>query len=275
VAGSRGHLEEARRVAGDGLRLVGEYHDVVNAVRIRWALGHVELARGDGAAAWQTLEGLPDALEAFGIEEPGWQPALPDVIEALVVLGSLDEAESVLGRLEAQAAALGHKWAAPAALRLRALLLLAHERADEAAAAALRAAAAFEQLGFPLDRARALLVSGAALRRSGQRRRAAEVLHQAIDLLGALPAPLWLERANEELQRASPRPRRDRGLTNAERRVATLVAEGLTNREIAARQFTTVGTVEAHLTRIYRKLGVRSRTQLARAVSDGALEDDG
>ena len=274
VAGSRGRLDEARRVAADGLRLVDQYHDVLNAVRIRWALGHVELARGNGVAAWQTLEGLLDALEAFGIEEPGWQPVLPDVVESLVGLGSLDEAELVLRRLEIQAAALGHKWAAPAALRCRALLLLARERADEAAGAALLAAASFEDLGFPLDRARALLVSGAALRRAGQRRRAADVLHRAIDVLGALPAPLWLERAGDELRRASPRPRRDRGLTNAERRVAALVAEGLTNRELAARQFTTVGTVEAHLTRIYRKLGVRSRTQLARAVSEGALEDD-
>jgi DNA-binding NarL/FixJ family response regulator len=81
-----------------------------------------------------------------------------------------------------------------------------------------------------------------------------------------------VERAEDELRRASPRPRRDRELTSAERRVAALVAEGMTNREVAAQLFTTVATVEAHLTRIYRKLGLRSRTQLARAVADGTLE---
>ena len=82
---------------------------------------------------------------------------------------------------------------------------------------------------------------------------------------------LWLERAEDELRRASPRPRRDRELTSAESRVAALVAEGRTNREVAAQLFTTVATVEAHLTRIYRKLGIRSRTQLTRAVADGDL----
>jgi DNA-binding NarL/FixJ family response regulator len=87
-------------------------------------------------------------------------------------------------------------------------------------------------------------------------------------------AQLWLEHAQEELRRASPRPRRDRELTSAERRVAALVAQGLKNREVAAQLFTTVATVEAHLTRIYRKLGIRSRTQLARAVADGSLELD-
>jgi DNA-binding NarL/FixJ family response regulator len=94
-------------------------------------------------------------------------------------------------------------------------------------------------------------------------------LQRAIEILAALPAPLWLERAQDELRRAAPRPRRE--LTTAERRVAELVARGLTNREVAAQLFTTTSTVEAHLTRIYRKLGIRSRTQLARAVADGAL----
>ena len=159
-----------------------------------------------------------------------------------------------------------------AALRCRALLLLAREQSDEAAAAAEQAAAAFAELGFPLDRARALLAAGAARRRAGQRRQAADVLKSAIEILDELGAPLWREQAEDELRRASPRPRRDRELTSAERRVAALVAQGLTNREVAAQLFTTISTVEAHLTRTYRKLGIRSRTQLARAVADGSLQ---
>jgi DNA-binding CsgD family transcriptional regulator len=275
VAGSLGRVDEARRLAAEALRFSELRDDHLNPPRVRWALGHVELARGDAAAAWQALEGMPEALEAFGIAEPGWQPVLPDVVEALVTLGRLDEADAVLRQLEEQAVALRHRWAAPAALRCRALLLLAGERADEAAEVAERAAARFEERGFPLDRARALLAAGAARRRAGQRRRAADTLARAIEILTALGAPLWLERAEDELRRASPRPRRDRELTTAERRVAALVAEGQTNREVAAQLFTTIATVEAHLTRIYRKLGVRSRTQLARAVADGmvVLED--
>ena len=61
-------------------------------------------------------------------------------------------------------------------------------------------------------------------------------------------------------------------MTSAERGVAALVAAGRTNREVAAELFTTVGTVEVHLTRIYRKLGLRSRTELARKVAEGTLD---
>jgi DNA-binding NarL/FixJ family response regulator len=88
------------------------------------------------------------------------------------------------------------------------------------------------------------------------------------ELVGAHP---WLERAEDELRRANPRPRHDGELTNDERRVAALVVQGQTNNEVAARLFTTTATVEAHLTRIYRKLGVRTRTELARAAADGTL----
>ena len=272
VAGSRGHVDEARRLAAEGLRLTELRDDRTNPVKIRWALGHVELARGDAAAAWRVLDGVVEVLADYGIAAPGWYPILPDVVETLVLLGRLEDAEDVLRTLEDQAAALAHRWSAAVALRCRALLLLAHERGEEAAEAAVRAAAELEELGFPLDQARALLVAGAARRRSGQRTLAAENLRTAADILEELGAPLWLERAQDELRRASPRPRRDGELTSAERRVARLVVEGRTNREVAAELFVTNATVEAHLTRIYRKLGVRSRTALARAVAEGAVE---
>jgi DNA-binding NarL/FixJ family response regulator len=273
LTGVLGPLEESRRLAEEG-QTFADRHDDHSSLRTRWALGHVELSRGDPAAAAKELDWLPEALQAFGIAEPGWQPMLPDVVEALVAVGRLEDAESVLQQLGQQATALEHRWATPAALRCHAFVLLAHERAEEAAAAAEQAAAAFAEIGFPLDRARSLLVAGAAKRRAGQRRQAAESLTSAVEILTELPAPLWLERAEDELRRAAPRPRRDRELTSAERRVAALVAEGMTNREVAAQLFTTVATVEAHLTRIYRKLGIRSRTQLARAVADGTLQLD-
>ncbi len=272
LEGSRGRVEEARRLAAEGLHLAELRSDRINPPRLRWALGHVELARGDAEAAWESFAGVREALDAFGIGEPGWQPVLPDVIETLVLLGRLDEAEDVLEQLEAQAAALRHRWATPVALRCRALLLLGRERADEAAEAAGRAADDLAELGFPLDAGRALLVAGAALRRTGQRLRAAEALGRAVEIFAELGAPLWLERAEDELRRASPRPRRDSELTSAERRVARLVAEGRTNREVASELFVTSATVEAHLTRIYRKLGIRSRTALALAVADGAVQ---
>jgi DNA-binding NarL/FixJ family response regulator len=132
--------------------------------------------------------------------------------------------------------------------------------------------AASEVVGIPLDRGRALLAAGEALRRLGQRRRAADKLDAAKQVFAELGAPLWVARAEKELRRARPRLRRDRELTSAERGVAALVAAGRTNREVAAQLFTTVGTVEVHLTRIYRKLDVRSRTELARRVAEGTLD---
>jgi DNA-binding NarL/FixJ family response regulator len=271
VAVSLGRADEARELGEANLRTAERYEDV-NMLRLGWALGHVALVSGDPAAAAEKLAWLPEALQAFGMTEPGWHPILPDVVEALVAVGRLDEAQGVLQQLEGQAAALEHRWATPAAVRCRALVLLAHEQAGEAAAAAEQAAAAFTEIGFPLDRARSLLVAGAAKRRAGQRRQAADSLASAIEILDELGAPLWVERAEDELRRASPRPRRERELTSAERGVAALGAQGHTNREVAAQLFTTVATVEAHLTRTYRKLGIRSRTQLARAVADGTLQ---
>jgi DNA-binding CsgD family transcriptional regulator len=276
LAGARGGVEEARELAAEGLRLAGLRSDRVNPVRLGSALGHVELMRGDAEAAVHALEPVPAALDAFGIAEPAVYPALPDAVEALVLVGRLDDAEAILRRLEAQAEALRHGWATPVALRCRALTLLARERSEEAAQAAERSAAALGELGFPVDEARALFVAGSAWRRAGQRRRAAGLLARSLDILDALPAPLWQQRVADEMRRAAPRPRRDRELTDTERRVARLVVEGRTNREVAAELFVTVATVEAHLTRIYRKLGIRSRTALAHAVADGAVQlEDG
>jgi len=200
---------------------------------------------------------------------------LADAVETLAALGRLETADELVATLEDDARN-GQRWAGPAALRSRALCLLARGDAVDAAALGREAAGAFGAAGFPFDRGRSLLVAGEALRRNGERRHAAEQLEAAAEVFTVLGARLWAQRAERELRRARPRPRRDRELTSAERQVAALVAAGKANREVAAQLFTTVATVEAHLTRIYRKLGVRSRTELARGVADGtvSLADD-
>ena len=104
---------------------------------------------------------------------------------------------------------------------------------------------------------------------AAQPRRSARHTESSVEL----GTPAWQERTDDELRRAYPRPRRDRGLTAAEEQVAALVASGRTNREVASQLFTTVKTVESHLTRIYRKIGVRSRTELARHYVDADNTD--
>ena len=102
------------------------------------------------------------------------------------------------------------------------------------------------------------------MRRQAQRRRAArEALEQALAIFEQLGAPLWAEKARAELRRISGRRAASDELTETERRVAELAAQGRTNKEIAAELFMGVSTVEAHLSHVYRKLGVRSRTELA------------
>jgi DNA-binding CsgD family transcriptional regulator len=264
----RGQVDEGRRLVSEAIDGAERIHWAYLASKSRWVLGFLELSLGEPARAWQALAEIDRTPPRGSLEV---LEAVADGVDALVALDRLDDADGLLATLRDEAAARGHCWAAPAAERCAALLLIARGDPDAAAVAAERAADGFQAIGFPLDRGRALFVAGEALRRSGKRRRAAEKLEAARDIFAELGAAHWLERAETELRRANPRPRRDRELTSAEQRVAALVASGKTNREVASQLFTTVATVEAHLTRIYRKLGLRSRTELARRVADGTL----
>jgi DNA-binding NarL/FixJ family response regulator len=120
-----------------------------------------------------------------------------------------------------------------------------------------------ELLPLPFDRARTRLARGSVHRRAGHRRLARTDLTEALAVFDALGAPLWSARARGELGRISGRAGSG-GLTSSEQRVAELVADGLSNKEIAAALVVTPRTVEAHLTRVYAKLGVRSRAELVR-----------
>jgi DNA-binding CsgD family transcriptional regulator len=124
-----------------------------------------------------------------------------------------------------------------------------------------------------LEHARALLDLGAALRRANRRAAARDPLRRALDAADACGARPLAGRARRELRAAGGRPRRNRisgaeGLTASERRIASMAAEGLSNPEIAQALFITKKTVETHLGNVYRKLGIRSRAQLARALGD-------
>jgi DNA-binding NarL/FixJ family response regulator len=272
VAAHQGRIEEALADLDVVLARAESQLDVLNTIRSRASLGFLYLSLGAHSHAWDLFDGLPELLERMGAHEPAASAApLPTVVETLVALGRLDEADRLVRRLERRAWALEHARAIPAAERCRGLLLLGRGELEKAIDALESSQAGFEQISFPFDRARSLLALGHAFRRAGRRKLAAGKLAEARLLFEQLGASLWLEITATELRRAAPRPRRDRELTAAETRVAELVAAGATNKEVAARLFTTVATVEAHLTRVYRKLGLRSRSELARGVADGTL----
>jgi DNA-binding CsgD family transcriptional regulator len=125
-----------------------------------------------------------------------------------------------------------------------------------------RAVSEHAAVGDPFGRARAQLMLGTVRRRARQKSPARAATAAALETFEALGARCWAERARAELGRIGGRTRAD-GLSPAELRVASLVAEGRTNREIAAALFLAERTVASHLTHIYLKLGVRSRTELA------------
>ena len=262
VEAGRGNIDQARERAVTGVGQAEAERDWTSAALCRWVLGQLELSADDPAAALRWLEPVANILQAGGIGEPGYYPFTPDLIEAWAATGQLDRAASRLAWLQDAARRLDHPWARITSGRAEAALLLA--RRDPAAAAAAVAAVVpkARQRKLPFELGRCLLVLGTAQRKARQRRDAAASLEEAIATFAGLGAPRWQALAAAQRARLAPGP--DHTLTATEQRIAGLVATGQTNPEIAAALYISVKTVEANLTRIYRKLGLRGRVDLAR-----------
>lgn len=222
----------------------------------------LELSRGDGGAAWAACREITAVVEQRGITEPVLAFFVPDAIEALIATGALDRAETLLGVFETRGRELHRDWAQAAAGRCRGLLLAARGDLLGARVALDQALAWHDGLDLPLDLARTLLASGSVQRRVRKTARARDQLEQAAKICEQLGAALWAQRARQELGQLTTRRSRNNELTEAERRVAEALAAGLTNRAAAAALFLSPKTVEAHLSSIYRKLGVDSRAGL-------------
>ena len=233
------------------------------------ALGLLELSLGHAAEAAERLGSPVELARTEGIDEPGLTRYVPDCVEALVELDRLEEAAELLGWYQGNAERLGRQGAIAASHRCRGLLAAAEGRLDDALAAFEQALAEHDAVPLPFDRARTLLVYGAALRRSKRKADARDRLEQAAAAFEELSASAFLDRANAELARIAGRRRSEGGLTPTERQIAELVAEGRSNKEVAAALFVSVKTVEANLSRVYAKLGLRGRGELARHVIEG------
>lgn len=232
-----------------------------------WGGAVAALSAGDAPTAHRLLGPLTEQMLADGIPEPGLVPFVPDEVEARVRLGDLDTARTFLDMFTDRAEALGRDRARAVAARARGLLLAAQGRLDAAVAELDRAVRVGADLGLPLEQARTLLVCGEVHRRARDRRRARHRLSQARAILARLGARQWLAACDAELSRYRPAsrsgPPEPDGLTATERRVAELAAQGRTTKQIADAVFASTRTVETHLQRVYRKLHVRSRVELA------------
>jgi DNA-binding CsgD family transcriptional regulator len=199
----------------------------------------------------------------MGVLEPAYFRIVPDEVEALVALGRLDEAETLLAPFEEAGRTLDRAWTLATGVRCRALVLAARGDLSASSAAADEAVRMHDRLPLPFELGRTLLVRGTVERRAKRKREARDTLTKASEIFDGLGAALWADRARAELARIGGRAPSSLELTPTEDRVAVLVAAGSTNREVADALFISIHTVEANLKRIYRKLGVRSRTELA------------
>ena len=267
VAAHVGQIESARSATDEGLPLalrIGVLPAYFEMLAIR---GFLELSLGKFADAHRFLAPLREDVAKAGFGEPALFRYQGDVIEALVALGELEQAELLVDELAEQGRRLQRTWALVTASRCRGLLLAAQDDMPGAHSALERALDQHEHLREPLELGRTYLVLGTIQRRSRKKRPARESLQRALEIFDDLGAPLWSDRARAELARIGGRAPSQTLLTPTETRVAELIAAGGTYREVGDALFISPKTVQWNLSKIYRKLSIRSRAQLVAALA--------
>jgi DNA-binding CsgD family transcriptional regulator len=259
-----GRVEDAR--AG-GERIIELFASGTHAALGHWVLGFLALSLEQPALADEHLTRAAALVAELGHREPARFRFHPDQVEAAVELGDLDRARRLLDALEERADTFPRPWIAGAVARCSALLLAA-QGDPKAGLRGIEASPQRASSAMPFEQARTLLVEGRILRRLKQKLRARIALEQALAIFRGLGAELWVQRTQNELARVSVRGASG-ALSATELRIARLAADGLTNQAIAAEVFVTQKTVEANLARAYRKLDIRSRAQLGRALDEG------
>ncbi|MFF7216153.1 AAA family ATPase [Streptomyces sp. NPDC008238] len=259
-----GTVERALSLAGNAVRRAEADSDMPYMTRALYALGHARLVGADPQGAVDALRRVRALEREMGVTEPArgrWQG---DLAEALVLTGALGEAREVVDETRRHALRLGRQSILAVLERAEGMLLAARGDSDGAVAVLTGARQRLAALGYGLEEARAVfaLAQVEADRRNRGAARAA--LDEAARLFRRSKALPWLELVGPApAPPAAAAPELD-GLASMERQVAALVLEGATNREIAATLFISVKTVEATLTRVYRKLGIRSRVDIVR-----------
>jgi DNA-binding CsgD family transcriptional regulator len=274
VAAHRGRADDARAAIAQGLAAADAAGTEPAALELRATLGFLELSLGRHRAAARPLDTLRAAVEQTDLREPGLFRYHGDAIEVDVALGRRDAARALIEEADESARTLGRAWMVVVAERGRALLLAAEGDPAGAAAAIDRALAAQARLGQPFEEARTLLVKGGIARRSRQKAAARAALERALATFDALGARAYAERARSELARVGGRAPSD-GLTETEARIAEIVAAGRSYREAADALFISPKTVQWNLSKVYRKLGIRSRAELPARLAALAAEEGG
>jgi DNA-binding CsgD family transcriptional regulator len=268
----RGEVELARPTLARLLEQAKAAGDRPQVAHLLALSGLLELSIGNPAAAWRSLEPAISLQSDLG---RSWCCASPidyftippNAVEALVGLGQIETAEELLAGFETRARRAKRPVGLVSAARERALVESSQGRTQKAETALKRAFEAQERLPDPFERGRTLLLAGTVQRQTNRKRAAREALEQAAGIFAELGASLWLEKARGELSRVGGRRPAGSELTETEARVAELVARGSSNKEVAQALYMSVRAVEANLSKVYRKLGVASRAELAKTFS--------
>jgi ATP/maltotriose-dependent transcriptional regulator MalT len=266
VAALRGREATCRALAERARAVARERGLVLVEGAATMALAELELALGTPDAAYERLDRLA--------HRPGAHMAhrfavVPTLVEAAARAGRAAEARAAAEGFSEWARMTGSSWALPLAARSLALVATDHAEGDRLLAEAM---ALHHRHRRALDLARTELVSGERLRRARRKAEARGPLRAALEAFEAAGAVPWAERARDELRAAgeSAPPRGGRPLdrlTPQELQVARLVARGASNRDAAAALFLSPRTVEYHLHKVFRKLGVHARAELAAALA--------
>jgi DNA-binding CsgD family transcriptional regulator len=275
AAGYRGDEDTARTYAQTALAQGAGYPPLT--VWASATLAFLEVSLGNYEQAVLAAEPLIELYRPFVGTELMSCCFMPDAAESLIALGRLDDAEPLIEAFERNGALLDRPWLLAIGSRCRAMFLAARGDLPAALAAVENALAEHERLPMPFERARAQLVLGEVQRRLRRRDAAAATVGEAMRRFDEFGAALWVQRARNQLSRINSAGRAEASeLTDSERRIAELVASGMSNRDVAEALFVSVKTVETNLTRVYRKLGIRSRAQLRKhlELAAGAVTPD-
>jgi DNA-binding CsgD family transcriptional regulator len=262
----QGREERCRADAAEGERLCTELGMGTYRVWTIQALGDLELALGRPEAALGHYLAQVQAMRDYEFRDVDLSPG-PELVEIHLRLGDVPAADAAADELYESAEEKGQPWSRARAARARGLLADADEVDDWFS----RAFELHARTPDVFEAARTRLAYGARLRRTRQRVRAREELREALAMFEALGAPTWADQASAELAATGETARRRDpstldDLTPQELQIARLLASGMTTREAAAAVFLSPKTIEYHLRHVYRKLGIRSREELARAI---------
>lgn len=268
VAAYVGREDETRETANTAIELANRCGSPRLADWASISLGLLEVSVGNHERALQVLQPLIERFPFLPGTEIITAGYIPDAVEAMIALGRADEAEPMIDALETNGRMVDRPWMLATGARCRSLWLAARGDVTAAAETAEQALAHHERLPMPFERARTLLVLGQLRRRQRKKESARATLMEALECFTALGTATWASRARAELDRVGSAASREWGLTPSEQRVAELAATGMTTRDVASALFISPKTVETNLSRVYRKLGIRSRAELGRLMGD-------